>query len=616
MMMNRHLSGLKFVIFSATVVLAASGLHAQEKRFATTLIGTPKYGPDFKHFDYVNPNAPKGGSARLTAVGTFDNFNFIPYKGTKAGGLGLIYDQLMTASLDESSAEYAQIAEWVTYPADFSTVTYKLRDEARWHDGTPITPEDVIFSLDVQKKYNAQIAFYYKNVTDAKKTGDREVTFYFDEKNNRELPQIVGQLTVLPKHFYENAGGAARDPSKTWLDIPLGSGAYKVKAFEAGRYVTYERVRDYWGGNLPVNVGQNNIDEVRFDYYGDRQVAFEAFKAGQIDYFNENSAKSWATNYNFPAIQAGKVVKRGDIQLKNPVPMQALVLNTRRPQFADPRVRQAFNLAFNFEWMNQNLFYGQYSRVSSYFENTELAARGLPQGKELEILETVRDQVPPDVFTAEYKNPVNDATSIIDRRNWREATKLLNEAGWDVKNGALVNSKTGEQMTAEFLLVQPDFLRILAPYQQALERLGVKVSVRVIDAAQYQARTDEFDFDIITDSFAQSESPGNEQRDFWGSDAAVRPGSRNSIGIKNPAVDKLIDRIIFATDRDDLISACRALDRVLLWNHYVVPEFFSPNQRIAYWNKYSHPETLPSRTIGFPTVWWYDEAKAAKLAGN
>jgi microcin C transport system substrate-binding protein len=292
------------------------------------------------------------------------------------------------------------------------------------------------------------------------------------------------------------------------------------------------------------------------------------------------------------------------------------VLNTRRPQFADPRVRQAFNLAFNFEWMNQNLFYGQYSRVSSYFENTELAARGLPQGKELEILETVRDQVPPDVFTAEYKNPVNDATSIIDRRNWREATKLLNEAGWEVKNGALVNSKTGEQMTAEFLLVQPDFLRILAPYQQALERLGVKVSVRVIDAAQYQARTDEFDFDIITDSFAQSESPGNEQRDFWGSDAAVRPGSRNSIGIKNPAVDKLIDRIIFATDREDLIAACRALDRVLLWNHYVVPEFFSPNQRIAYWNKYSHPEPLPSRTIGFPTVWWYDEAKAAKLAGN
>ena len=614
--MNRHLSGLKFFIFCTGLLLAASSLHAQEKRHATTLIGTPKYAADFKHFDYVNSNAPKGGSVRMTAIGTFDSLNFIPYKGTKASAIGLIYDQLMTASLDEPSSEYGQIAEWVSYPDDFSTATYRLRDEARWHDGKPITPEDVIFSLDVLKQYNAQNAFYYKNVKEAKKTGDREVTFYFDEKNNRELPQIIGQLLILPKHFYENAGGAARDPSKTWLDIPLGSGAYKVKAFEPGRYITYERVKNYWAADLPVNVGQNNFDEIRFDYYKDQQVAFEAFKAGQLDYFSENSAKSWATNYDFPAIQAGKVVKRGDIQLKNPVAMQAFVLNTRRPQFADPRVRRAFNLAFNFEWMNQNLFYGQYSRVSSFFENTELAARGLPQGKELEILETVRDQVPPEVFTTEYKNPVNDATSIIDRRNWREAAKLLNEAGWEIKNGALVNSKTGEPMTADFMLVQPESLRIVEPYIQALERLGIKVSVRVIDAAQYQARTDEFDFDIITDRFGQSESPGNEQRNYWGLDAADRPGSQNSIGIKNPAIDKLIERIIYATDRDDLVAASRALDRVLLWNHYVVPQFYSPNERIAYWNKYSHPETLPSRAIGFSSVWWYDEAKASKLAGN
>ena len=614
--MNRHLSGLKFFIFCTGLLLAASSLHAQEKRHATTLIGTPKYAADFKQFDYVNPNAPKGGSVRMTAIGTFDSLNFIPYKGTKASAIGLIYDQLMTASLDEPSSEYGQIAEWVSYPDDFSTATYRLRDEARWHDGKPITPEDVIFSLDVLKQYNAQNAFYYKNVKEAKKTGDREVTFSFDEKNNRELPQIIGQLLILPRHFYENAGGAARDPSKTWLDIPLGSGAYKVKAFEPGRYVTYEQVKDYWAADLPVNLGQNNFDEIRFDYYKDQQVAFEAFKAGQLDYFNENSAKSWATNYNFPAIQAGKVVKRGDIQLKNPVAMQAFVLNTRRPQFADPRVRRAFNLAFNFEWMNQNLFYRQYSRVSSFFENTELAARGLPQGKELEILETVRDQVPPEVFTTEYKNPVNDATSIIDRRNWREAAKLLTEAGWEVRDGALVNSKTGDPMTADFLLVQPESLRIVEPYKQALERLGIKVSVRVVDAAQYQARTDEFDFDIITDRFGQSESPGNEQRNYWGSEAANRPGSQNSIGIKNPAVDKLIDRIIFAKDRDDLVAASRALDRVLLWNHYVVPQFYSPNERIAYWNKYSHPETLPSRAVGFTSVWWYDEAKAAKLAGN
>ncbi|MGB0084454.1 MAG: extracellular solute-binding protein [Rhodomicrobiaceae bacterium] len=615
-MMIRLRTGLRFLGFLiALLSLAGSAAVAGEKLQGVSLIGTPKYGPDFKHFDYVNPDAPKGGSVRLSAVGTFDTLNMIPYKGNKAGGLNLIYDQLMSGSLDEPSTEYAHLAEWVSYPDDYSSVTYKLRKEARWHDGKPVTPEDVIFSLKVLKENNAQYAFYYKNVTKAEKTGDNEVTFYFDQKNNRELPQIVGQLTVLPKHFYEE-GGAARDPAKTWLEVPLGSGPYRIKSFEAGRYIAYERVKDYWGANLPVEVGQNNLDEVRFEYFGDRQVAFEAFKAGKIDFFNENSAKNWATAYDFPALRAGKVVKQGDIRLKNPEPMQAFVMNTRRPKFADPRVRQAFDLMFNFEWMNKTLFYGQYQRVSSYFENTELAASGLPQGKELDILDSVRNEVPPEVFTMEYKNPVNDSNSLVDRHNWREAARLMHEAGWEVKNDALVNAKTGEPMSVEFLLVQPDFVRIVTPYKQALERLGIKVSIRVIDAAQYQARVNDFDFDIITDSFAQSESPGNEQRDFWGSEAAGRPGSRNTVGIKNPAVDKLVDRIIFAKDRAELVAACRALDRVLLWNHYVVPQFFAPTERIAYWNKYSHPATLPSRAVGFPTIWWYDEVKAAKLAAN
>lgn len=614
--MNRLLSGLKLISLSALLLLTAVAAHADEKRHALSLIGTPKHGPDFKHFDYVNPKAPKGGSARMTAVGTFDTLNIIPYKGNKARGLQLIYEPLMAGSLEEPSAEYAHLAEWVSYPPDYSSVTYKLRDQARWHDGKPITPDDVIFSLNMLKEQNAQYAFYYKNIIKAEKTGDREVTFRFDEKNNRELPQITGQLLVLPKHFYENAGGAARDPAKTWLDIPLGSGPYRVKGFEAGRYVSYERVKDYWGAELPTSVGTNNFDELRFDYFGDRQVAFEAFKAGQIEFFTESSAKSWATNYAFPAVGAGKVIQRGDIVLKNPEPMQAFVLNTRRPKFADPRVRQAFNLVFNFEWMNQNLFYGQYKRVSSFFENTELAAQGLPQGTELEILEAVRGQVPAEVFTTVFKNPVNDASSMIDRRNWREAARLLQEAGWDVKDGVAINTKTGEELTADFLLVQPDGVRVVEPFKQALERLGVKVSIRVIDAAQYQSRIDEFDFDIITDTFPQSESPGNEQRDFWASDAAARSGSRNTIGIKDPAVDKLIDRIIFAKDREELVAACRALDRVLLWNHYVVPQFFAPNERIAYWNRFSHPNPLPSRAIGFPTVWWYDQEKAAKLASQ
>jgi len=615
MTMIRMPSGLQAIAAFALLLIASGTVAANEKRHATSLIGTPKYGADFKHFDYVNPDAPKGGTVRLWAMGTFDSFNVIPYKGNKAGGLTLLYDQLMAGNMEESSAEYGQIAEWVSYPDDFSTVTYKLRDGALWHDGKPVTPEDVIFSFGVLKEHNAQYAFYYKNVARAEKSGEREVTFHFDEKNNRELPQIVGQLIVLPKHFYEGADGAKRDPSKTWLDAPLGGGAYKVKAFEPGRYVVYERVKDYWAANLPVNVGQNNLDEIRYDYYGDQQVSFEAFKAGQIDFYPESSAKNWATMYDFPAIRAGKVVKNGDIVLKNPQPMQAFVFNTRRAKFADPRVRQAFNLVMNFDWLNQNIFYGQYKRTGSYFENTELAATGLPQGAELAILEEVRAQVPPEVFTAEYKNPVN-ATPIQVRNNTRQAIKLLQEAGWEVKDGVLVNAKTGEAMTVEFLLVQESMMRVVGPFIQSLEKLGIKSNPRVVDVPQYQQRTDEFNFDITIDSFAQSESPGNEQRDFWASPAADRPGSRNSIGIKNPAVDRLIDRIIFAKDREELVAATRALDRVLLWNHYLVPQWYSPNERFAYWNRYSHPKTLPSRAIGFPTIWWYDQEKAAKLAAT
>jgi microcin C transport system substrate-binding protein len=609
--------GSRFISFFIALSLCASGAAgAAEKQHAMSLIGAPKYGPDFKHFGYVNPNAPKGGSARLTAIGTFDSLNIIPYKGNKAAGLGFIYEQLMAASLDEPATEYGHLAEWVSYPEDYSSVTYKLREAARWHDGKPITPEDVIFSLQIQKDNNPQYAFYYKNITKAEKTGDREVTFYFDEKNNRELPQIIGQLVVLPKHFYEGEGAAARDPSKTWLDMPLGSGPYRVKAFEPGRYIAYERVKDYWGAGLPVNAGQNNLDEIRFEYFRDRQVSFEAFKAGKIDYFTENSAKSWATEYDFPALKSGKVIKRGDIHLDLPEAMQAFSLNLRRPKFADARVRQAFNLMFNFEWMNKNLFYGQYKRTSSFFENTELASRGLPTGKELEILETVRDQVPAEVFTQEYENPVNDEQATVDRRNQRKASELMREAGWTVKDGVAVNEKTGEPFKAEFLLVSPLFERIVSPYAQALQKLGIQTSVRVIDSAQFKQRTDTFDFDIIVDTFVRTESPGNEQREFWGSEAADRPGSGNTPGIKNPAIDKLIHRVIFAKDREELVAASRALDRVLLWNHFVVPHYYSPNERFAYWDKYSHPVPLPSRAIGFPTIWWHDETKAAKLEVN
>jgi microcin C transport system substrate-binding protein len=609
----RALKSLSCAIASLIILAGSAG--AAEKQYGMALIGTPKYGPDFKHFDYVNPDAPKGGFARLSAIGTFDNFNVLSYKANLVQGLGLVYEALMTSSLDESSTEYPLIAEWVTHPDDFSSVTFKLRDNARWHDGRPITPEDVIFSLDAFKKHHTFYAAYYHNVTKAEKTGEREVTFTFDEKNNRELPHIVGQLTILPKHFYE--GRTDLDPGRTWMagDL-LGSGSYKMKSYEPGRFVVYERVKDYWGANLPVNVGQDNIDEIRYDYFQDTLPAFESFKAGRIDFVRENSAKQWATAYDFPALLAKKVIKRDDVVLKNPQPMQAFVMNIRRDKFKDARIRQAFNLMFNFEWMNKNIFYGQYKRTSSYFENTELAAQGLPQGKELEILETVRSEVPAEVFTTEYKNPVNDEQSLVDRNNRRKALELAKEAGWEIRGGTLVNSQTGAPMEVEIMIVSPAMERVASPYRQALELLGVKTTIRTVDAAQYKRRTDTFDYDIIVDVFGQSESPGNEQRDFWSSVAADKEGSRNSIGIKNPAVDKLIDRIIFAKDREELIAACHALDRVLLWNHYVVPQFYTPSERFAYWDRYSAPKTLPSRSIGFPTVWWYDAAKAEKLGTN
>jgi microcin C transport system substrate-binding protein len=585
------------------------------RHHALSLIGEPKYPADFKHFDFVNADAPKGGLVRMADIGSFDSLNPILYKGETAGGLGLLYENLMADSLDEPSTSYGLIAEWASYPPDYSSVTFKLRDSARWHDGTKITPDDVIFSLEANKSANPRMGLYYKNVTRAEATGDNEVTFYFDVKNNRELPMIMGQLTILPKHWWtgKDASGNQRDPMKTTLEPPLGSGPYRIKEVKPGRSISYERVKDYWGKDLPVNAGQWNYDTIRFEYYRDETVAFESFKAGNLDYWQESSAKNWATAYDFAAVRNG-FVKKQEVAIERTQPMQCFVLNLRRPQFADRRVRQAFNLAFDFEWANKNLFYGQYARVGSYFEGSELAApKALPQGRELAILNEVKE-VPPEVFTTVYANPVNNTPDDL-RANLRKAVLLLKEAGYEVKNGVLVNTKTGEPLTAEFLLVSPLFERIVQPYMRNLERLGIKASLRMVDSAQYTRRIDGFDYDIIVGNFAQSESPGNEQRDFWGSEAADREGSQNLIGIKDKAIDKLVDRVIFAKNREELVAATQALDRVLLWNDFVVPQWFSPKVRIAYWNRFGQPATLPSLTPGFVQVWWYDKEKAAKLPG-
>ncbi|PVE25924.1 hypothetical protein DC522_03925 [Microvirga sp. KLBC 81] len=596
--------------------LAFTPLAAQEAqwRHGAALLGEPKYPADFKQFDYVNPSAPKGGLVRLGAQGTFDSFNIVVagVKGSPEQGLSLIYETLTAPSFDEPSAAYGLLAEAFSYPEDFSSVSFRLRPEARWHDGKPVTADDVVFSFEALKTNSPTYAFYYANVTKAEKLGEREVKFTFDEKGNRELPQIMGQLTVLPKHWWEGttADGRKRDITQTTLEPPLGSGPYRLKNFDTGRNATYERVKDYWGSSLNVNVGQNNFDEIRYEYYRDATVLLEAFKADRIDFRTENSARNWATGYDFPARHEGRVVLE-EFPFRASGVMQAFVLNLRRDKFKDERVRRAFNLAFPFEELNKTVFYGLYERVGSYFHGLELASSGLPEGKELEILEALRDKVPPSVFTTPYKNPVNDTNEAI-RNNLREADRLLREAGWEVKNGRRVNAK-GEPLSVELLSSSPNEERVFLPYKAVLERLGIGVTVRSVDDVQYTNRTRSFDFDITTGLWGQSLSPGNEQREFWGSQAAKREGSRNLAGIADPAVDALIDRIIFAKDREELVAATKALDRVLLAHNYVVPQWTSLKQRTARWDRYSHPDVMPHYAgSAFPTVWWYDETKAAK----
>ena len=598
---------------------AAHAAGEPEWRHGLSLFGQLKYPAGFKRFDYVNPEAPKGGAVRLGGFGTFDNFNIVVagVKGTIAGGITEVYDTLLVPAMDEVSTEYGLLAEAVSHPPDFSQVIYRLRADAKWHDGKPVTPEDVIFSLEAFKANSPMYSGYYRHVTKAEKTGEREVTFTFDSPGNRELPQIVGQLTVLPKHWWEgtDASGKKRDVTMTTLEPPLGCGAYRIKEFVPGRSISYERVKDYWGRDLNVNLGRDNFDELRYEYFRDSIVALEAFKGDVIDWRSENSAKNWATAYDFPAVKDKRVILE-EFANRASGRMQGFVLNLRREKFQDPRVRLALNYAFDFEEMNKQLFFGQYQRINSYFEGTELACSGLPQGQELEILETVRDKVPPEVFTKEYKNPVGGTPENV-RANLREAMRLLKEGGYEVRNQKLVNTKTGEPFSIEFLTYDPNSERFVLFYKPALERLGIAVSVRTVDETQYVNRERNWDYDSTTEVWPQSLSPGNEQRDMWGSAAADRQGSRNYAGIKNPAIDAIIERIIFAKDRGELVAAAHALDRVLLWNHYVVPQFTYNKTRAARWDRFGRPERLPEYgSSAFPTVWWWDAQRAAKTGSR
>ena len=598
---------LPFGLALTLALIAPSSVSAQAvpPAHGVAMHGDLKYRPDFQHFDYVNPNAPKGGTVTFSAVGSFDSFNPYIIKGDPAVGITLLYESLTSQSLDEPFSEYGLLAESIEMPEDRSWVAFTLRPEARWHDGKPVTVEDVIWSLETLREKGAPFyRYYYKNVKSVEATGDRRVKFTFDQTINRELPLIIGQLPILPKHYF-----ADREFDRTTLEPPLGSGPYRIKSFEPGRTVVYERVADYWGADLPVSRGSNNFDEVRYEYYRDANVAMEAFKAGAYDLRMENASKFWATAYTGPMFDAGWIVKE-EIPNQLGTGMQGFAFNLRRPLFQDPRVRQALAYAFDFEWTNRTIMYDQYARTQSYFSNTELGAEGLPSPAELALLEPFRDQLPEEVFTQVYHAPSAEGEGGI-RQNLRTALRLLGEAGWQVEGGKLVNAQ-GQPFRFEILLNGPSFERHTLPFVKNLERLGIEATVRTVDPAQYQNRMNEFDFDMTVEAFGQSLSPGNEQRDYWGSEAADAPGSRNTIGIKDPVVDQLIDQIIQAPTRDDLVTATRALDRVLLWGHYVIPHWHTRTFRVARWDKFDRPDTHPP--YGLPLFsWWVDPVKVAAV---
>ena len=585
-----------------------------------SLVGTPHYQSGFTHFDYVNPNAPKGGTVRLSSTEpTFDTLNPILPKGVTADGLGLMYESLFTPSLDEldSSTEYGEIADAVRFPADFSYATYRINPKARWQDGVPVTADDVVWSFDRTVELNDSQRNYYRHVTKAEKTAPDQVTFTFDVAGDRELPNIVGQLTILPEHWWEgkDASGKPRNIGDSTLEPPLGSGPYKIAQVIPGRSISYTRDANFWGKDLNVFVGTNNFDTVSFEYFRDLDVEFEAFKADQFDFWNENEAKRWATGYDFPAMKAGKVKKELVDLPHTSGEMVGFVPNLRRPLFQDVRVRQAFNLAFDFETLSRTIFYGQYSRINSYFYGLpQFSGADVPTGEERDILNSVKDKVPAEVFTAPYVNPDNGTPEKV-RANLGKALQLMEQAGYTLKGNRLVD-KTGRPVTVELLLNGPVIERVAIPYAQSLARIGITLNVRSVDSSQFETRVRSRDFDMVYTGWGESNSPGNEQLDFWGSVAADRQNSRNYAGIKDPAVDAIIDRIIYNKGRDDQIAAVKALDRVLLMNQYVTPSYTILPDRIAYWDRFGHPNPYPKFAIGFPAVWWWDADKAGTGAAK
>ena len=591
----------KFLLTASLALMLSWPVMAQDATpvHGMALHGAPKYAADFQHLDYVNPDAPKGGIMRMSALGSFDSLNPYIVKGVPASGLGMIYESLLQQTDDEPFTAYGLLAETIEVPQDRSWIMFNLRPQAKWHDGKPVTADDVVWTFNTlttegQPFYKA----YYHNVKSVEAVSSTKVKFTFDMANNLELPLIVGQMPVLPKHYYPDG---THKFAETTLTPPLGSGPYKVGKVSPGRTIEYDRVTDWWGKDLPINKGRYNFDKIAYEYFADSNVLLEAFFADQFDFRQENTAKLWATAYTAPAVKDGRIVKK-TIEHELPQGFQGFIYNIRRPVFKDRAVREALAYAFDFEWSNKVMAYDSYKRTRSYFSNSEMAATGTPTGRELEILEVYRDKLPAEVFTTEYNPPKTDGSGNA-RANLKKAADILEAAGWKVGADG-IRAKDGVKLQFEFIDNNPQFERWVMPFVKNLERIGVKANYRVVDPAQYQNRINSYDFDMTINVFGQSNSPGNEQREFWGSAVADTPGSRNLIGINDPVVDALIDQIVSAPSREELVVRTKALDRVLQWGFYAVPNWHMPAWRIAYWDRYGQPAKNPE--FGLPVVetWW------------
>ncbi|MEM7225362.1 MAG: extracellular solute-binding protein [Pseudomonadota bacterium] len=599
--------GLALLLSAPT---SASRAQDQEvtKTWALAEFGEPLYQDGFEHWPYANPNAPKGGRVTLGAFGSYDSLNPIILKGEWPRSIGLISDSLMVPSADELSVVYGLLAESAEYPDDKSWIIFNMRPEARWHDGTPITAGDIAFGFEMILEHGRPfLKSFYEDVENVEVLDDHRVKFNFKTRDNMKPLIKVAELSPQPRHYWES-----RDISKTTLEPLLGSGAYRIKALDPGRTITYERVDDYWGADLPINRGLDNFDEIRYDYYRDLGVMFEAFKAGKIDFRAENSSKRWASGYNIKPVEQGEIVLR-EVKDELPGGIQAYFFNLRRPQFEDARVREALGLLYDFEAIRRTLLFNQYSRVESYFPNSDFGASGAPTPEEVAILEPFADQLAPEVLSEAWQPSKTDGSGRI-RANLRKALALLKDAGWVVEGGKLVNSETGEPFTLEFLMVSPDMERLTAPFVANLKRAGIEARMRIVDSAQYQERIDERDFDVITVRLNFFPPPGPELRSYYGSEAADIRGSANMAGIKNPVADELIEQIVASKDLETLKATNRALDRVLLWNYYVIPQFYNDIHRLAYRNRFGYPDTNPRYSYGFPGSWWIDQALESKLA--